>query len=82
VWLHAILASALNASLSDRLSPGYRARGIRLIGGWEGPRTVMDARNIKISCPSRELITCFPVSSPAIPIVLEYSTILDIDLPQ
>ena len=81
MWLHVILASALNASHSGRFSPGQSAPGICLIGGWEGPRTVLDvAGNIKISCPSRELITCFPVSSPVIPTALEYSIILDIDI--
>jgi hypothetical protein len=46
--LHAFLTSALDGgewstSRSGCFTPGERALGTRLIGGWVGPRAILDA---------------------------------------
>jgi hypothetical protein len=48
VQLHALLISALNggewsASRPNRFTPRERASGIHWIGGWVGPRAVLEA---------------------------------------
>jgi hypothetical protein len=59
--LHAFLTSALDggewsASWPSRFTPRERASGIHWIGGWMGPRAVLDAVVMrKIPSPRREL---------------------------
>jgi hypothetical protein len=67
-YLHSYLTSALDggewwASRPGRFSPRERAPGTYWIGGWVGPRAVLDAVvKRKIPSPHRE-------SNPRIPIV-------------
>jgi hypothetical protein len=68
VQLHAFLTSALDegewsASRPGRFTPRERALGTHWIGGWLGPRAVLDAVvNRKIPSPLQE-------SNPRTPIV-------------
>jgi hypothetical protein len=60
VKLHAFLTSALDggewsASLPDRFTPRERTPGTNWIGGWVGPRAILDALvKRKIPSPRRE----------------------------
>jgi hypothetical protein len=71
VWLHASLTSALDggewsASRPGRLTSREREPGTHWIGGWVGPRAVLDAVvKRKIPIPLRESNRRIPIVQPA-----------------
>jgi hypothetical protein len=70
VQLHAFLTSALDggewsASRSDRFTPRERAPGTHWIGGWVGPRAVLDTVvKRKIPSPRWESNPITPIVQP------------------
>jgi len=70
VLLHTFLALGLDgdewsASLSDRFAPRERAHGTHFIGGWVGPRAILDMV-AKWKIPSPLQNSNHPVCSPAL----------------
>jgi hypothetical protein len=70
VYLHAFLTSALDGgewstSRHGRFTPRERALGTHWIGGWVGPRAVLDAVvKRKIPSPRRESKPRTPIVQP------------------
>jgi hypothetical protein len=62
----ALVGGEWSASRPDRFTPREEAVGTHCIGGWVGPRTILDAAvKRKISSPHRESNPRTPIVQPA-----------------
>jgi hypothetical protein len=81
IWLHSFFdlgtrRGEWSASRSDRFTPTERVPGTHWIGGWVGPRAVLDTVKRKIPSPRRESNPRTLIDHPVAQCYTEYMTFL------